>query len=78
MTNILLEVWKRLTSRQHHIQENAIITYYKGFVPYLMTARQSLSPVYVTTYRFGAQNSNSLSQLMMVDSGAPTKKGPLQ
>ena len=45
---------------------------------YLMTARLSLSPTYVMTYKSGAQNSNSLSQLMMVDSGALTRNGPLQ
>lgn len=43
-----------------------------------MTDRQSLSPMYVTTYRSGAQNSNSLSQLMIVDRGALTRNGPLE
>ena len=41
-----------------------------------MTARLSLSPTYVTTYMSGAQNSNSRSQLMMVDSGALMRNGP--
>lgn len=44
----------------------------------LMTARLSLSPTYVTTYMSGAHISNSLSQLMMVESGALTRKGPLE
>ena len=44
---------------------------------HLITALFSLSPVYVTTYKSGAQNSNSLSQLMMVDRGALIRNGPL-
>lgn len=44
----------------------------------LMTARLSLSPTYVTTYMSGAHISNSLSQLMMVESGALTRNGPLE
>lgn len=39
----------------------------------LMIARLSLSPVYVTTWKSGAHSSNSLSQLMMVESGALTR-----
>ena len=45
-------------------------------VQYLITPRHSLSPPYVTTYKFGAQNANSLSQLMRVDNGAEMRKGP--
>lgn len=44
----------------------------------LMTARLSLSPTYVTTYISGAHISNSLSQLMIVERGALTRKGPLE
>lgn len=43
-----------------------------------MTARLSLSPTYVTTYISGAHISNSLSQLMIVERGALTRKGPLE
>lgn len=44
----------------------------------LMTARLSLSPTYVTTYISGAHISNSLSQLIIVERGALTRKGPLE
>lgn len=43
---------------------------------HLMVALQTLSPAYVTTYISGAQNSNSLSQLIIVDKGALIKNGP--
>lgn len=44
---------------------------------HLITALFSLSPIYVTTYKSGAQNSNSRSQLTIVDKGALIRKGPL-
>lgn len=44
---------------------------------YLIIALFSLCPTQVTTYKSGAQNSNSLSQLGTVDSGALMRKGPV-